>query len=114
MGSLFSTLCFSTTTDEKLSQPESLPSPEANARYEDNFTGLTLVAESDYSRVYRATDQRTGETVAVKTIDLFKVDHHVEEECLNLARCFHTNIVGFKEVRRLLHPLHLVIFAFSL
>jgi serine/threonine protein kinase len=51
-----------------------------------------------YGTVYRATDCRTGEVVAIKKIKRASVDDYVEQECLNLARCRHNQIIQFIEV----------------
>ena len=51
--------------------------------------------------VYRARDIRTGEVVAIKKIERSLVDDYVEQECLNLARCQHNQIIQFFEVCRI-------------
>jgi len=89
MGSFLSALC-----------PSPRPAPPP---YEDNFIDWTMVGQGEYGKVFRVTDQRTGETVAIKKIDLAMVNDYVEEECLNLAKCSHNNIVQFREVCKLLH-----------
>jgi hypothetical protein len=53
-----------------------------------------------YGMVFRAKDERTGEVVAIKKIERSLVDDYVEQECLNLARCQHNQIIQFIEVRQ--------------
>ena len=56
--------------------------------------------------VYRAMDKRTGEVVAIKKIERSMVDDCVEQECLNLARCQHNQIIQFFEVCCLIPLIH--------
>ena len=56
--------------------------------------------------VYRSTDSRTGEVVAIKKIERSMVDEYVEQECLNLARCQHNQIIQFFEVCCLIPLIH--------
>jgi hypothetical protein len=96
MGPFLSIFC-SSSTHTTVDSPTPVRTTETKC--EDNFDDWFEIGEGGYGRVFRALDKRTGETVAIKKIDLAKVDDYVEEEVLNLAKCLHPQIIQFKEVR---------------
>jgi serine/threonine protein kinase len=57
-----------------------------------------MVGEGAYGQVFSATQQQTGELVAVKKILRTEIDRDVRDECLKLAKCSHSQIITYLDV----------------
>jgi serine/threonine protein kinase len=64
-----------------------------------------MVGEGAYGQVFSATEQQTGELVAVKKILRTEIDRYVRDECLNLAKCSHSQIITYLDVSQPVHDL---------
>jgi serine/threonine protein kinase len=72
-----------------------------------------MVGEGAYGEVFSATYQRTGEVCAVKKILRTEIDRYVRDECLNLAKCNHSQIITYKDVSFSMPPNRLYTFLTS-
>jgi len=111
MGSIFSTLCPASKTrdefDRKYSSVSNSAATESRTALSDlDFRDWKVVGRGAYGEAFSATHQQTGEVWAIKKIPRTDVDRYVREECLNLAKCNHTQIIGYIDVSlKHLYPL---------
>ncbi|KJE97811.1 cell division cycle 2 [Capsaspora owczarzaki ATCC 30864] len=78
----------------------------------DNYTKEEKIGEGTYGIVYKATDKRTGEYVAMKKIRLESQDEGVPSTAIReislLKELTHMNVVPLKEVIHQNNNLYLV------
>lgn len=56
------------------------------------------MGEGSYGEVFSAVHKQTGEVWAIKKIKRSEIDRYVRDECLNLAKCNHSQIITYKDV----------------
>jgi hypothetical protein len=99
MGSFFSFLCPFTPIiddDDPAVSPAKLTSESGLS--DSDFDNWKLVGEGGFGGVFSATLKQTGQIWAIKKIPREEIDRYVRGECINLAKCNHSQIITYKDV----------------
>ena len=68
-----------------VSRPSSAASSVPVSNPWDEFQSLGIIGRGKYSEVHRALHRRSGETVAIKRVQIFDMDSDGRKECINEA-----------------------------